>query len=183
MRIGRVVLFGGQLHIQIRERRAEVRATHIVVFPGDFALLPKINMVGGLGGTQRPARVSGGGLNENILENSGLLNLAVGYAVEGHATRHAEVIGPGQAFGLTAHADDGLLGHALNGQAEVAVFGFKRILGITFFETKKPLPGGFIHHFQPRSVVEVLLVEPDGTVLFQLDEFFEDNVHVTFHLR
>ena len=57
-------------------------------------VVPRVEVVRGEGGADRPARVTRGRLNPHPLESAVTKNLAVGDAVERHAAGEAEVRQP-----------------------------------------------------------------------------------------
>ncbi|MNL72937.1 hypothetical protein D3C87_1983310 [compost metagenome] len=60
---------------------------------------------------------------------------------------------------------------------------FERVFRLAGFEAKQCLPFVLIDHFQAGSIVEILLIEPNRAVFFQVDKFFQDNVFITLNVR
>ena len=130
---------------------------------------------------QRAARIASGRLNKHFFKNIGFLNFTVGHAVQGHAARHAQVVGTRDALGFFGHQNHHVLRYPLNGQAQVAVVRLDFVFGFAFFHAKECLKFLVVHHTQARGVVKIILIEPDGTVVFNLANFFFDEFHVLVH--
>src|SRR4029453_10498363 len=101
-------------NLVVRELRAEISVGHAVTRYGRAD-----DLVGADGGANRGAVVSGGRLDEDVVDDAGREQAAVGFRVHRHAAGKAQIAAAGQAHALAHDFEDGLLELVLDRRGQV----------------------------------------------------------------
>jgi len=157
--------------------RSEVRARHGVLFTVGVARLALQLVPGEHGGPEGAPGIAGGGLDPNVVEQTGSQNLTVGHAVKGDAAGQAQVLLPGHLAGVSGHFQDHLFGDHLNrtGKVHFALgqVGFRLARG-----TAEQVGEAVVGHGQTVEIPEVVHVQLETAVFTDFDEVFANLVGV-----
>lgn len=128
-------------------------------------------------GAEGSTGVAGGGLDPDVLEGGFAQQATVGDAIEGNAAGEAEVARAGGGMEVAGHAQDDLLGDDLHGGGKVEF-----ALGQLGFgapgRSAEELGELVGRHGEALAVVEITLVEAEGSVVAQVQQVVANGVGV-----
>ena len=127
--------------------------------------------------TQRAPGVARCRLNPDALERPLAQEPPVADAIERDAARQAQVLGARLAVRGARHPQHDLLADFLNGSRQIHLALCQLALGLARRPANQ-LVELAVGHRQAREVVEVLLIEPERSVVAQIDQFLVDDVDV-----
>ncbi len=140
-------------------------------------------MPGRKGRSERPARITAGRLDPDVLEQAGAQQLAVGDAVQRHAAGHDQVFAAGQLAGGFRHPEHDLFGDLLDGQGQIHVVLGQLAFGFAPWQAEQLFPGAVVAHGQAGGVIEIVHVQQEGAVLAQVNQFAQNLVFPSLDLR
>ena len=156
------------LYVVLLEGRTQVGPFHGVGsdhFPG----VTRKSVIGGQGGTQGAAGVARGGLDPQVVELPVPEHPAVADAIESDAAAQAEVSDAVISGNGARKAHHDLFGHGLYRRSQVHVPLRQRLLGLAR-GTAEQVVEPPVRHRQSGAVVEVIEVQPERAVRFQVDQ-------------
>ncbi len=134
-------------------------------------------MVRTKGGADRASRISRSGLNPDIRKDSRAQQLSIGDAVECHAPRHAEFTLASAHCEIAAYPQHRFIEDRLDRCRDVHVPLSERLLRIAGWSTKE-LRESVVGHPQAGRVVEVGHVQPERSVILEIDQLPQNCVAV-----
>ena len=132
-------------------------------------------MPGGECGTQRSAGIARRRLDPDIVEMPVLQDLAIGHAIERHASGQTQVLRAvilGEAFRHAPHDD---LGHILDRGGEIHVVLGEQLIGASHRQAEQRSEA-VIGHAQAGAIVEIGKIETERTVLLHVDQLVENRL-------
>jgi hypothetical protein len=155
----------------------EVCPPHAVAPHGRLAWGTKVPMPGQLRGSQCPAGVTSRRLNPDLLERPLPEQSAVPDAIQGHSSGEAEVGESGLAAGGLRHPQHDLFADDLHRARQVHLFLGQLGFGNPRRAAKEAVERG-ARHRETAEIVEVLLVQAEGAVVPQVEQFAIDEIDV-----
>ena len=134
-------------------------------------------MIGRKRRADRPARVARRRLNPDAFERAVAQQLAVADAVERDAAGKAQVAGAGLAGERAGKPQHHLFRHLLERGCDVHVALGEQLVGLAHRGAEQALEI-LVRHGQAGAIIEIVHVETESTVGFQIDEVIEEQIDV-----
>src|SRR5262245_32734681 len=124
-------------------------------------------------GAESTARVTGGRLHPDAIGDASIMDLAVGHAIERHASGQHEIALAGAGQSMTCEAQHYFLGHHLDRCGDVHVPDFEPGIGPTWRPAKECMEALVSHNAGAREV-EIGKIERKRTVVADIDQLLLD---------
>ena len=126
-------------------------------------------------GTKRSSGIAGRRLDPDVLKKLFTEKAAIGDTIKGDSTGQTKILRPGRAADMTRHLEDNIFGHRLYARRHIHVALSQLFVRLPRRAAEKRVKAG-IGHGQALAIIKIPLVQPERTIVLDLDEVLAHQV-------